>query len=128
MERGKVKVSETMHTLVRSVNFFFQIWLMIIAAAYSGYAEINFGIIGACLSVQIPLNYLAGVLFWNEKLTLRSILGTIVILFGVIWIAISRGTPGKDPLNNYTEEEKEFYKWVAIGVALLSGTLTAVRI
>lgn len=98
-----------------------------ISAAYSAKAQINFGIISTCVCVQTPLNCIAGLLFFNEKLTFKVIVGTTMVLAGVIWIAMARGADAGMQVDVLSEQEKNTYKWLAIFASLLSGVITAIR-
>lgn len=95
---GHYKTATILHSIFRAANFFFYSWLLIISAAFATRAGINFGIISTCQCVQTPMNTVAGLLLWNERLSCKIIIGTIVILTGVIWIAFSRGVPPLDPI------------------------------
>lgn len=89
-------------------------------------AKINPGIISTCMSIQTPLNCILGYFYWSEKLTLKMIIGTVVVLSGVIWISLDRGA--QTVLTADEEEEGQYYKWISILCSLVGGSFTATRI
>ena len=89
--KGKLNVVNFVHLVLRALNFFLLSLLIIYASAYAQLAHINFGIIVCCLSISSPFNCICGFLFWGEKLTAKTIIGTAVIVIGVAWVALSKG-------------------------------------
>jgi len=117
------------HLLFRAVNFFLLTWLVIISSHYALMANINFGIISTCMSISAVLNCIGGVLFWHEKLKPKMIVGTVVILLGVSWISLQKGThKASGPLDEETQAQHTYYKVMSIGLALFSGLLSALRV
>ena len=80
------------HLLFRALNFFLLTWLVIISSHYALMANINFGIISTCMCISAVLNCIGGILFWHEKLKPKMIVGTVIILLGVSWISLQKGT------------------------------------
>ena len=102
---------------------------MIYASYFSIKAEINFGIVSSCLSVSAPLNCLLGYIFWKEGLTKIIMIGTTIIVFGVIWVANAKGKVlTSEDTKLLSEEERNMYKIYAIGCAIFSGFLGSIRI
>ena len=95
-ETKKLSFFNITHLVLRSINFFGLSWLLIISSAYAVKAEINFGIIASCMSIQTPLNCILGIFFWKEKLTWKMIFGIVVCMSGVIWVSMARGQSTKD--------------------------------
>jgi uncharacterized membrane protein len=91
-ETHTFNITNFIHLFLRAINFFGLIWLCIISSHYAVKAQINFGIISTCMSIQTPLNCVIGVMAWGEKLKIKMILGTTVIIAGVIWVSLARGS------------------------------------
>ena len=117
------------HLIFRSVNFFMLSVLMIYASYFSMKAEINFGIVSSCLSVSAPLNCILGYIFWKERLTKTIIIGTTIIVAGVIWVANAKGKVlTSEDTKLLSEEDRTLYKIYAIGCAVFSAFLGSMRI
>jgi len=81
------------------------------------------------MSVSTILNSLAGAVFWHEKLKPQMIVGTLIILFGVAWVSIVRGTPKATVYDSAEDEaDQNYYKLMSIFLALFCGFLSALRI
>jgi drug/metabolite transporter (DMT)-like permease len=91
-QTGLPKIRMILHLILRSACFFGLIWLLIISSHYATLAEINFGIITACMSISIPLNCITSYIFWKEKLTNHMKIGVVIILVGVISIGLAKGS------------------------------------
>ena len=106
--------------------------LIIFASHYAQLAQINFGIVSCCLSVSAPLNCLLSYIFWKERLSCKMIIGTLVIVTGVAWIALAKGQTAPpiaiDGVETIDEGEKNQYRIMSIACALLSGCLGSTRI
>ena len=79
--------------------------LMIYASYFAMKAEINFGVVSSCLSVGAPLNCVLGYLLWKEKLSKIIIVGTAVILCGVVWVALAKGKDLSSENAKYMSED-----------------------
>jgi|LauGreDrversion4_2_1035121.scaffolds.fasta_scaffold485971_2 drug/metabolite transporter (DMT)-like permease len=81
------------HLVLRSVNFFLLAFFVIWASYFAIKAEINFGIVSSAMCIGAPLNCVLSYIFWKEKMNLKMILGTILIILGVIFVALAKGSP-----------------------------------
>lgn len=117
------------HLIFRAINFFMLSVLMIYASYFAMKAEINFGVVSSCLSIGAPLNCLFGYILWKEKLSKIIILGTAIILCGVVWVALAKGKvlTSEDALN-ISEEDRMYYKICSIACAVFSAFLGSLRI
>lgn len=88
---SRVHYENVFHLALRAINFFALSWFTIIASHYAIYAKINFGIIASCICISTPLNCLNSYIFFGEKLTKKTIIGTAIILTGVVWVSIAKG-------------------------------------
>lgn len=88
---SKVNYVSVAHLVVRSMNHFGVTWLIIISSSYAIKAEINFGIVVTCMSIQTPLNCIVGIIYWKEKLNWKMALGTVILLVGVTWVSFAKG-------------------------------------
>jgi drug/metabolite transporter (DMT)-like permease len=103
--------------------------LMIYASYFAMKAEINFGIVSSCLSVGAPVNCVLGYLFWKEKLSKIIILGTAIILCGVVWVALAKGKVLSSEDTKYmSEEDRMYFKICSIACAVFSAFLGSIRI
>ena len=81
------------------------------------------------MSVSTMLNCLGGAIFWHEKLKPKMIVGTIIILLGVAWVSLVRGSHKATVFESPEEEaDQNYYKLYSISLALFCGFLSAVRI
>jgi drug/metabolite transporter (DMT)-like permease len=88
-----VNVVNLVHLVIRSVNFFMLAFLIIWASYYAIKADINFGIVSSAICIGTPLNCIFSYIFWKEKMNPRMIIGTVLILGGVIMVALAKGAP-----------------------------------
>jgi drug/metabolite transporter (DMT)-like permease len=93
--------------------------LTIFAASYAIEAGINFGVITSCIALSTPFNCLFSYIFFNERLTKKMCVGTLILFAGIMWVSLSKGES--------TTVDNEIAKWKAIGIALTIGVLNAVR-
>jgi hypothetical protein len=102
---------------------------MIYASYFAMKAEINFGIVSSCLSIGAPVNCVLGYLFWKEKLSKIIILGTAIIVCGVVWVALSKGKVlSSEDAKYMSEEDRMYYKISSIACAVFSAFLGSIRI
>ena len=65
-------------------------------------------------------------LIFKERLTIKMCLGMAIIIFGVIWVALSKsGSEGQN--ERLVTSDEFYYKMYAIGAALASGMVAALR-
>ena len=129
LDAKSINYENILHLILRSLNFFMLSWLTIISAHYATRAQINFGIIASCGCISTPLNCLFSFIFWGERLTYKNIIGTIVVVCGVIWVSLSKGKLEEAFRNQqtYSEEERYTYKILSICCALFVGLLNSLR-
>ena len=102
---------------------------MIYASYFAMKAEINFGVVSSCLSVGAPLNCVLGYLLWKEKLSKIIIVGTAVILCGVVWVALAKGKDLSSENAKYmSEDDRMYYKICSISCAVFSAFIGSIRI
>jgi drug/metabolite transporter (DMT)-like permease len=90
--RSQGKLSQFLLNLfIGSFIFYILSWLTIIAARYAIIAEVNFGVIASCISLSTPMNAALGYVFYKEKLTKRMMVGTTIVVIGVVWVAFAKG-------------------------------------
>lgn len=92
-ETGKLNYVNLAHLVVRSINFFLLAFLIIWASYYAIKAEINFGIVSSAICIGTPLNCVLSYFFWKEKMNPKMIIGTILIIGGVVFVALAKGAP-----------------------------------
>jgi len=68
-------------------------FLIIWASYYAIKADINFGIVSSAICIGTPLNCIFSYIFWKEKMNPRMIIGTVLILGGVIMVALAKAAP-----------------------------------
>jgi len=78
------------HLLIRSVNFFLTIYLMIVATDYSERAGMNFGVINSILTVSVVIQCFVFWVFFREKLNSKIIASILIIMLGVTLILVGR--------------------------------------
>lgn len=91
------------HLIIRAINFFLLSLLIIYAAHFAHLGNINFGIVTSCLCVAIPFNCLFSYIFWKEKMNKKMMVGTLLILAGVSWVALSKGRTNEVITNERAE-------------------------
>lgn len=70
-----------------------------------------------------------GYLFWKEKLSAKVLIGTIIILTGVVWVAMAKGKVlDAGDTNFMSEEDRSYYKVISICCAIFSAFLGSIRI
>ena len=123
---GSISTVNLVHLFFRALNFFVLSLLIIYASAYAQLAQINFGIIVCCLSISSPINCLCGFLFWGERLTAKTMIGTAAIVTGVAWVALAKN-PGETAAPD-GKDDISTYRLLSISLALLCGLLGSVRV
>ena len=67
---------------------------------------------------------------FGEKLTPKIIVGTVIVLTGVVWVALSKGQEieytGVEEVAR--EEEKDLYRIFSIALAVSCGFINASRV
>lgn len=125
---GKINLGNIAQLLIRSLNFFMLSFLVIIASDFAQRAGVNFGIVASCMCMSTPLNCLLSYLCWGEKLTLVTLIGTSMVIIGVIWVSLTRGNDETNSYSeSYSEEERNLYRIMSISCALFTGVLNALR-
>ena len=84
------------HLILRSINFFLLSLFIIYGSYFAKEARINFGIITCCLSVSVPLNCIISRLVYKEKMTIPMMIGTVLIIGGVSWLGLSKGSSSEN--------------------------------
>lgn len=108
-------------------------WCGISSIHYANKANINFGIISCCFIVSVVVNTAAGLVFFGEKLTLKTSLGIIVTMCGIIWVSLAKGSEAmhlKQTViggEDFDENEVVANKSKAIVLALLVGVGNALQ-
>lgn len=128
IETKTLNVTNLIHLIIRAVNFFMLSLLIIYASYYSRLAGINFGIIVCCLSISSPLNCICGFIFWHEKLTAKMIIGTMVIVSGVAWVALSKGADSQSLSLDISDDDRSKYRFISLSLALFCGLLGTTRV
>ena len=64
--------------------------LTIFAASYAIEAGINFGVITSCIALSTPFNCLFSYIFFNERLTKKMCVGTLILFAGIMWVSLSK--------------------------------------
>lgn len=113
--------------LVRSFNFFLLIYLTIKVADFSARAGINFGVIMSIISLSIIFQAILYWLFFGEILNKKMIAGIFIVIAGVTLISISKTTATQHSLNNYSEEERTYYKYAAIALSVMNAGASSFR-
>lgn len=128
-ETSKINYVNLGHLIFRAVNFFMLSVLMIYASYFAMKAEINFGVVSSCLSIGAPLNCVFGYIFWRERLSKIILLGTAIILCGVVWVAMAKGKVlTSEDAKIMSEEDRMYYKICSISCAIFSAFLGSMRI
>jgi drug/metabolite transporter (DMT)-like permease len=87
---NKLLMPNFIHLVIRSVTFFRLNWLTIIGAQYALLAKVNFGVIASCINICTPLNCLLGAYFWGERLSLKTLIGTFIVVAGVVTVSFAK--------------------------------------
>jgi drug/metabolite transporter (DMT)-like permease len=116
-----------MHQMIRTANLSFYIWLTILIGNYASKANINQGIIYACVSSVIVFNIIMCYFLFNEKVTIKTYLGIVILVCGVVWISIAKNTPTEGTSLNLDEEEVYYNRIMAISLAVLSAFVQCLR-
>jgi drug/metabolite transporter (DMT)-like permease len=126
-ETKKLNIVNVLHLVVRSINFFLMAFVIIWASYFAIKAEINFGIVSSAICIGTPLNCILSYIFWKEKMNPKMIIGTTLIVGGVVFLALAKGSP-QSSSSLLTQEEKDWYRVFSIALALCSGCLGSARI
>ena len=127
-ETRKLNKVNIFHLIVRSINFFLLAFLIIWASYFAIKAEINFGIVSSAICIGSPMNCILSYIFWKEKMNPKMIIGTTLIIGGVVFVALAKGAPQQSSSSLLTQEDKDWYRFISIALALCSGCLGTVRI
>ena len=92
-ETKKLNITNLVHLVLRSINFFLLAFLIIWASYFAIKAEINFGIVSSAICIGSPLNCIFSYIFWKEKMNPKMIIGTTLIIGGVVFVALAKGAP-----------------------------------
>jgi drug/metabolite transporter (DMT)-like permease len=76
--------------MIRTANMTVYIWLTIMIGDYASKANINQGIIYSCVSSVIIFNLIMCYFLFDEKITIKTCLGILILVFGVVWISIAK--------------------------------------
>ena len=115
---------------IRSLNFFLLSLGVIFASQWAMLAGVNFGIIASCICISTPINCTLSFLFYGERLTKKALLGTGVVLSGVIWVSLSKSDGPDIALKEslaLTDSDRDFYRICSILTALFVGCINALR-
>ncbi len=127
---GKVRIDNFLQLALRAFLFFALSFLTIQASHYALIARINYGIIASCTLISSPINCILCYLAFGEKLTPKIIVGTVIVLTGVVWVALSKGQEieytGVEEVAR--EEEKDLYRIFSIALAVSCGFINASRV
>lgn len=105
--------------MIRTANLTVYIWMTILIGDYASKANINQGIIYACVSSVIIFNIIMCYFIFNEKITLKTYLGIIIMICGVVWITIAKSKTIIDALEDV--EEVYYNRIMAISIAIFLG-------
>lgn len=78
--------------MIRSLNGFIYIWLIIMAGNYCRIAQVNPGIVYVCFSLSIIFTSVMSFCIFHERLSLKMILGIATVILGVVWISLAKST------------------------------------
>ena len=109
-----------MHQMIRTANMSFYIWLTILIGDYASKANINQGIIYACVSSVIVFNLIMCYFLFNERITIKTCLGISILVFGVVWISIAKNTTKTIGSLHLDEAEIYYNRIMGISIAVLS--------
>ncbi len=112
---------------VRSFNFFLLIYLTIKIADFSARAGINFGVIMSIISLSIIFQAILYWLFFGERLNKKMVGGIFIVILGVTLISISKSSEVLSDSNHYSDEEKSYYKYLAIALSVLNAAVSSFR-
>lgn len=111
--------------MIRTANLTVYIWMTILIGDYASKANINQGIIYACVSSVIIFNIIMCFFIFDEKITLKTYLGILTMICGVVWITIAKNRTVIDALEDV--EEVYYNRIMGISLALLSGFIQCLR-
>jgi len=75
----------------RVANWLLYIWLTILSGQVAVEAQINPGIINGVLSTSIIFSSFFSYLLFNEKITMKMMLGISIVIVSVVWISLING-------------------------------------
>ncbi|CDW75668.1 UNKNOWN [Stylonychia lemnae] len=120
-----------LHNLFRSATFFLLIWLLLIVADYCIKSGLNIGVTLAILSLATIFSTIHGRIFYNEKLTLRKLIGIIMIILGICGISLYKENlqqqQGASSLQLISDEDQLYYKIMAIIYTVVCALLYYIR-
>ncbi len=77
--------------MFRVANWLLYIWLTILSGQVAVEAQINPGIINGVLSTSIIFSSFFSYLLFNEKITMKMMLGISIVIVSVVWISLING-------------------------------------
>jgi drug/metabolite transporter (DMT)-like permease len=86
-----VKRDNFWHLIFRVVNWLVYIYLTILSGQVAVDAQINPGIINGVLSTSIIFSSVFSYLLFDEKVTLKMMLGITIVIISVTWISLVNG-------------------------------------
>ena len=132
-ELHKPKWINLMHLTIRSVLFFALSYLIILASYYAHLAQINFGVISSMLTLSTPLNALISYLVFKERMTIKMIVGTTIIIGGIVWISLAKGHASDysmDPSLALPSPDNDYHlhRFLAITLTISCGFINSLRV
>jgi drug/metabolite transporter (DMT)-like permease len=82
------------------------------------------------MCISIPLNCLLSYFFFQEKLTKQIMIGSFIIVTGVIWVSLTKGKAiqaTNDTTEIISESDIMIYRLISISAAVLAGFLNSMR-
>ena len=103
------------HVMIRTLNYCFYIYLLLVIGDYAQRAQINVGIILSILPVEIVYVTIYGYLFFDERLGWKMIIGIVVIMGGISWITLSKPVYDSTSIPSpETESDRAYYRLFAV--------------
>jgi drug/metabolite transporter (DMT)-like permease len=113
--------------MIRTANLSVYIWMAILIGDYASKANMNQGIIYACISSVIIFNIIMCYFIFDERITTKTYLGICILVCGVVWITIAKNTD-KTIINLLENEEEVYYNRImGISIAILAAFVQCLR-
>ncbi len=125
LSRMFVKVN-FIHQMIRTANLTISIWLIILIGNYASKANMNQGILYSLVSLAIVLNIIICYFLFNEKIAIKTYLGIVTLICGVIWMSIAKNKDSNDSVD-LDSDEIYYNKMMAISLAILSSFIYVLR-
>lgn len=77
--------------LLRTCSLILTYYCGIRSIYYATLANINFGIVSCCFIVSVLVNSVFNFIFFGEKIILKTLLGMVITISGIMWISLSKG-------------------------------------